>query len=52
MTSDLQFRFKSGFSTTLCTSVMKAVIKHCLNHGSKVYACLIDASKAFDSVHH
>ena len=43
-TSDLQFGFKSGFSTTLCTGVLKAVINRYLNNGSKVYACLIDAS--------
>ena len=51
-TSDLQFGFKSGFSTTLCTGVLKAVINRYLNNGSKVYACLIDASKAFDLVDH
>ena len=50
--SDLQFGFKSGFSTTLCTGVLKAVINRYLNGGSKVYACLIDASKAFDLVDH
>ena len=52
ITSDLQFGFKSGFSTTLCTGVMKSVINRYLNKGSKVYACLIDASKAFDTVDH
>ena len=31
---------------------MKAVINRYLNRGSKVYACLIDASKAFDLVDH
>ena len=51
-TSDLQFGFKSGFSTTLCTGVLKAVINCYLNNGSKVYACLIDASKAFDLIDH
>ena len=51
-TSELQFGFKSGFSTTLCTGVMKAVINSYLNEGSKVYACLFDASKAFDLVDH
>ena len=51
-TSELQFGFKSGFSTTLCTGVMKAVINRYLNRGCKVYACLIDASKAFDLVDH
>ena len=51
-TSDLQFGFKSGFSTTLCTGVLKAVINCHLNNGSKVYVCLKDASKAFDLVDH
>ena len=31
----------------LCTGVMKAVITCYLNSGSRVYACTIDASKAF-----
>ena len=31
---------------------MKSVINRYLNKGSKVYACLIDASKAFDTVDH
>ena len=47
-----QFGFKSAFSTILCTGVMKTVINRYLNKGSKVYACLIDASKAFDTVDH
>ena len=50
--SDLQFGFKPGFSTTLCTGALKAVINRYLNKSSKVYACLIDASKAFDTVDH
>jgi len=50
-TSDLQFGFKPGF-TTLCTGVLKAVVNHYINRGSKVFACLIDASKAFDTVDH
>ena len=48
-TSELQFGFKSGFSTTLCTGV---IINRYLNRGSKVYARLIDTSKAFDLVDH
>ena len=35
-----------GFSTNLCTGVLKAVINYYLNEGSKVFACLIDTSKA------
>ena len=60
-TSDLQFGFKSAFSITLCTGIMKAVINCYLNKGSslytvndssKLYAQLIDVSKAFDLVDH
>ena len=51
-TSELQFGFNHGFSTTLCSGVLKGVVSHHLNKGSKVYACLIDASKAFDTVDH
>ena len=51
-TSDLQFGFKPSYSTTLCSGVLKAVVNRYLNRGSKVYACLIDASKAFDTVNH
>ena len=42
-TSDLQFGFNSGYSTTLRTGVMKAVISHYLNSGSRVSACFVDA---------
>ena len=50
ITSNLQIGFKPGFSTTLCTGALKPVINRYLNKSSKVYACLIDASKAFDTV--
>ena len=43
---------KSGFSTTFCTGVLKAFINCYLSNSSKVYACLIDAFKAFDLVNH
>ncbi len=32
--------------------MLKAVVNRYLNRGSKVYACLIDASNAFDSINH
>ena len=51
-TNELQFGFKPASSTTLCTGVLKAVVNRYLNKGSKVYACLIDTSKAFDTVNH
>ena len=51
-TSGLQFAYKHGHSTTMCTSVLKEVIMHYNANGSNVYACLLDASKAFDRVNH
>ncbi len=51
-TCELQFGLKPAFSTTLCSGVLKALVNHYLNRGSKVYACLSDASKAFDTVNH
>lgn len=51
-TSDLQFGFKPGLSTTLCTGVLKSVVSRYLQRGSSVFACFLDASKAFDLVKH
>ena len=50
--SSLPVTYSLGLSQALCTGVLKAVINRYLNNGSKVYACLIDASKAFDLVDH
>ena len=52
LSSHLQFGFKPGLSSTMCTGVLKAVISHYLVGGSCVYSCLIDASKAFGTVDH
>ena len=52
LSSQLQFGFKPGLSTTMCTGVLKAVVSRYLHGGSNVYGCLIDASKAFDTVDH
>ena len=52
LSSHLQFGFKPGLSTTMCTGVLKAVISRYLVGGSCVYSCLVDASKAFDTVDH
>ena len=51
-TSHLQFGFKSGFSTTLCTGVLKNVVSRYIHRGSSVLGCFLDASKAFDLVNH
>ena len=52
VTDDLQFGFKPGSSTTLCTRILKAVVIHYIKQSSNIYACLIDVSKAFDTVDH
>ncbi len=44
-TSDLQFGFKEGFSTMLFTGVLKNTVSWYV-HGSTVYSCFLDASKA------
>ena len=48
----LQFGFKPGFSTTLCTGVVKNVISHYIHNGSCVHCCFLNASKAIDLVDH
>ena len=37
--SDMQFRYKQGHSTTLCTLIYEEVVHHYLNSGSNVYRC-------------
>ena len=50
--SHLQFGFKPQSSTTLCTALMKTVVSHYINNGSRVLGCFLDASKAFNRVDH
>ena len=52
ITSDLQFGFKRGFSTELCSGIIKNVITKYLHNGTNVFGCFLDASKAFDRVNH
>ena len=49
-TSALQFGFKPGHSTSLCTATVKSVISMYIHNGSPVLRCFLDASKAFDLV--
>ena len=49
-TSDLQFGYKRGLSTTSCTFVAEEVIQYYLNANNDVHVMLLDASKAFDCV--
>ena len=43
-----QFGFKKGHSTGLCTNIVKRTVDYYLKHGSHVFACFVDFSKAFD----
>ena len=49
-TSELQYSYKAGHSTTHCTWCLKEIINYYINQGSTVYCCLLDASKAFDKI--
>ena len=50
--SNLQFAFKPAHSTSMCTSLVKEIIGYYNNHNSVVYACLVDATKAFDRLNY
>ena len=49
-TSEVQFAYKSEFSTTMCSFLVGETIQYFRNNGSSVFALLLDASKAFDKV--
>ena len=49
--SHLQFAFKAQHDTVLCSATVKETVQYFLNKKSNVYACMLDASKAFDKVH-
>jgi hypothetical protein len=49
-TSDLQFAFKAGHSTVMCSYLVKETVKYYMDRSSSVYACFLDATKAFDRV--
>ena len=49
-TNDFQFGFQKGSNTSLCSWVVYETIDQYLNGGSTVYGCLLDCSKAFDTV--
>ena len=51
-TSDLQFGFKSGHSTTQCTFLLNQVVDHYTQRSGSCYVALLDATKAFDRVHY
>ena len=46
--SENQFAFKHEHSTVICATVFKETVQYYRNRNSNVYACLVDATKAFD----
>jgi Reverse transcriptase (RNA-dependent DNA polymerase) len=47
---DLQFGFKKGHSTSMCTQFLKETVAYYTSNDSSVYCIMLDASKAFDRV--
>ena len=51
-TSEMQFAYKIGHSTSMCSLSVKETINYYLLNGSEVFSCCVDLSKAFDRVQH
>ena len=49
-TSDYQFAYKTGLSTSLCSFLVAETISYYRSRGSNVYMLSLDATKAFDRV--
>jgi len=47
---DYQFDFRKRLSTAACTRVFKDTVNYYRQHGSLVFSCIIDFTKAFDNV--
>ena len=52
VTSKLQYGFKKGSSTSLCTSMVQETVSYFVNKNTNVYAVLLDATKAFDRINY
>ena len=50
LTHDDQFVFKSKHSTDMCSSTVKSLINYYTGQNTRVYTCLLNASKAFNRV--
>jgi hypothetical protein len=51
-TEDNQFGYKVGLGTDMCIFTFKEIVSYYHSLSTNVYACFIDASKAFDRVNH
>ena len=49
-TSNLQFGFKTEYSTTYCTFVLEEAMQNYKNNKTDVLVMILDANKAFDRV--
>lgn len=49
---ELQFGYQEEVSTSMCTWLALETISYFHRNGSEVYTCLMDMSKAFDTVKH
>ena len=49
---DLQFGYQSDVSTSMCTWLATESISYFRRNGNDVFTCLMDMSKAFDTVQH
>ena len=49
---DLQFAYQTGVSTSMCTWLATESISYFQRNGSDVFTCLMDMTKAFDTVQH
>ena len=49
---ELQFGYQDKISTSMCTWLVVETIEYFQRHGSNVYACVMDMTKAFDNVKH
>ena len=50
--NDFQFGFQQLSNTSLCSWMVYETVDQYLRNGSTVYGCLLDCSKAFDTVQH
>ena len=51
-TDELQFGYQENTSTSMCTWLVVETVEYYLRHGSNIYACVMDMTKAFDNVKH
>ena len=51
-TNDLQFSYKPGASTTMCSSMIRETISYFVHKNTDVYGLVLDATKAFDRVNY